>query len=134
MSFSDLPSFLAALESRGDLARVAEPVDPVLEATALARRVQAGNGPALLIEQPTGSRVPLLLNLFGHRRRIEAVLSRRPVTSLRELGGLLARLNQPRVPRTLPATTGPGTCWPKARTSIWTCCRSSNAGPRMPAG
>jgi len=102
MSFSDLTSFLAALEARGDLARVAEPVDPVLEATALARRVQAGNGPALLIEQPTGSRVPLLLNLFGHRRRIEAVLGRRPVTSLRELGGLLARLNQPRVPRTLP--------------------------------
>lgn len=101
MPFQDLDSFIEALEKRGDLARVSEPVDPVLEATALARRVQARNGPALLLENPVGSRVPLLLNLFGHRRRIESVLADRPVSSLTELGELLARLHQPRLPRSL---------------------------------
>ncbi|MDT8448939.1 MAG: UbiD family decarboxylase [Wenzhouxiangellaceae bacterium] len=101
MPFSNLNTFLDALESRGDLARVPDPVDPVLEATALARRVQAGNGPALLLENPVGSRTPLLLNLFGHRRRIEAVLADRPVTSLTELGELLARLHHPKLPRGL---------------------------------
>ena len=104
MSFNDLAAFVDSLEKRGDLARVSEPVDPVLEATALARRVQAGNGPALLLENPTCSRVPLLLNLFGHRRRIEHVLAGRPVSSLSELGELLAKLHQPRLPRSLGAS------------------------------
>jgi len=101
MPFQDLDSFIQSLERHGDLARISESVDPVLEATALARRVQARNGPALLLETPVGSRVPLLLNLFGHRRRIERVLADRPVASLTELGELLARLHQPRLPRSL---------------------------------
>ncbi|MFU8832187.1 MAG: UbiD family decarboxylase domain-containing protein, partial [Wenzhouxiangella sp.] len=101
MPYSDLNSFLTALERTGELARVAEPVDPVLEATALARQVQAGSGPALLLENPVGGRMPLLLNLFGHRRRIEAVLAGRALSSLDELGRLLARLHQPRLPGSL---------------------------------
>jgi len=101
MPYSDLNSFLDALERKGELLRVTEPVDPVLEATALARRVQASAGPALLLEKPVGSSIPLLCNLFGHRRRIEAVLSDRPLTSLSELGSLLARLHQPRLPRSM---------------------------------
>ncbi|MEX2498069.1 MAG: UbiD family decarboxylase [Wenzhouxiangellaceae bacterium] len=101
MPYSDLKSFLDALERKGDLLRVAEPVDPVLEATALARKVQAREGPALLLENPVGSDIALLCNLFGHRRRIEAVLSNRPLTSLSELGSLLARLHQPRLPRSM---------------------------------
>lgn len=111
MSFHDLGSFLEALEKRGDLARVSGPVDPVLEATALARQVQARGGPALLLENPVGSQVPLLLNLFGHRRRIECVLADRPVASLSELGALLAKLHQPKLPRSLTESL----CdWPRA--------------------
>ncbi len=98
----DLPSFLDRLERRGDLLRVRDPIDPDLEATALARSMQAREGPALLFEHPVGSRIPLLLNLFGHRRRIEAVLGDRPVQSLAELGKLLAGLQHPRLPRNLP--------------------------------
>jgi 4-hydroxy-3-polyprenylbenzoate decarboxylase len=101
MPYRDLREFLAVLERRGDLATVDEAVDPVLEATALARQVQARAGPAVLLGHPVGSQVPLLLNLFGHRRRIEAVLGERPVQSLRELGELLARLQHPRLPRGL---------------------------------
>lgn len=103
MPYHDLRTFLATLEQDGDLARVSEKVDPVLEATALARYAQAEEGPALLMDNAAGSDHPLLLNLFGHRRRIQAVLGQRPVTSLEELGELLARLQQPRLPRSLKA-------------------------------
>ncbi len=101
MPFHDLRSFLRALEGRGSLVRVADPVDPVLEATALAQKVQAADGPALLLENAIGSAHPLLLNLFGHRSRIEAVLGDRPVRGFAELGELLARLQQPRLPRSI---------------------------------
>jgi 4-hydroxy-3-polyprenylbenzoate decarboxylase len=101
MPFQDLRRFLDALASAGDLARVSEPVDPLLEATALARHAQAEEGPALMLERAVGSDHPLLLNLFGHRRRIEAVFADRPLQGIGELGALLARLQQPRLPRSL---------------------------------
>ena len=41
---------------------------------------------------------PLLGNLFGHRKRIEAALAGRPLSSLRELGELLAAVKEPRWP------------------------------------
>lgn len=97
----NLRQFLARLQKSGDLVAVEAGVDPVLEATALARQVQARQGPAILINQPTGSDHRLLMNLFGHRRRIEAVFKHRPLSDLRELGQLLARLQQPRLPRSL---------------------------------
>lgn len=103
MTFSSLREFLDALSMRDDLARIDEPVDPVLEATELACQVQAGSGPALLLTAACGSAHPLLLNLFGHRRRIEAVFSKRPISGLKELGQLLSRLQQPRVPGGLRA-------------------------------
>lgn len=110
MPYHDPRTFIDALERHGDLTRVAEPVDPVLEATALARHAQAEGGPALLMENAAGSDHPLLLNLFGHRRRIEAVLGDRPVRGFAELGELLARLQQPRLPRSLKSALSD---WPE---------------------
>ncbi|NTV03521.1 hypothetical protein HGA89_01210, partial [bacterium] len=47
----NLKAFIALLEEAGDLVRVREPVDPVLEAGEIADRfVKAGEGPALLFE------------------------------------------------------------------------------------
>lgn len=97
----DLRGFLAQLTARGDLRRVAEPVDPHLETTALSLHALKQQGPALLIEQPIGSRHAFLGNLFGHRRRIEAALAGRPLSSLRELGELLAAIKEPRWPSSL---------------------------------
>ncbi len=48
MPTHDLRSFLAQLEHTGDLRRIAEPVSPHLEMTALADRVLRAGGPALL--------------------------------------------------------------------------------------
>ncbi|HET6434849.1 MAG TPA: UbiD family decarboxylase, partial [Xanthomonadaceae bacterium] len=78
--------------------RVAAPVSPDLESTALCLRSLRGNGPALLMERPTTGRHAFLGNLFGHRDRIEAALAGRPLASLRELGELLAAIKEPRWP------------------------------------
>ena len=101
MSDHDLRGFLHRLQARGDLLRVSDPISPELESTALCMRALRDDGPALLMEYPTGSRHPLLGNLFGARRRIEAVLKDRPLSSLHELGELLAALKEPRWPGNL---------------------------------
>ena len=53
--FHDLNSFIAALDSRRELARVTEPVDPHLEIAAVVDQAskQPKGGPGLLFEQPT---------------------------------------------------------------------------------
>ena len=101
MGFHDLRGFLARLESTGQLRRIAETVDPVLESTAFCLRVQRAQGPALLFEKAGDSAHTLLGNLFGHRTRIEAALAGRPMSSLRELGELLAAIKEPRWPGSL---------------------------------
>ncbi len=101
MSFHDLRGFLAHLERAGQLTRLAAPIDPDLETTSLCLRLQKAGGPALLAEHPVGAAHPFLGNLFGHRARIEAALAGRPLTSLRELGELLAALKEPRWPSSL---------------------------------
>lgn len=106
MAYHDLRSFLARLEREGKLVRVHAPIDPDLESTALCAHVLREDGPALLMQQPTGAdgtRSPhaLLGNLFGHRSRIEAALGGRPLASLRELGQLLASIKEPRWPSSL---------------------------------
>jgi 4-hydroxy-3-polyprenylbenzoate decarboxylase len=110
MSYHDLRTFIARLEQDGRLLRVAAPVDPKLESTALCLRALRENGPALLMEQPTGSRHALLGNLFGHRQRVEAALAGRPLASLRELGQLLAAIKEPRWPSSLKQAL---TSWPE---------------------
>ncbi len=103
MAYADLRQYLRSLEHDGQLKRIAEPVDPELESTSFCLRTLKANGPALLFEQPRGSQIPLLGNLFGSRARIEAALAGRPLTSLNELGELLAALKEPRWPATLRA-------------------------------
>src|SRR3546814_18498367 len=98
MAFHDLRSFIARLERTGGLQRFREAVDPELESTALCLHALRQQGPALLMHQPCGSQHPLLGNLFGHRDRIEAAISGRPLASLRELGALLAAIKEPRWP------------------------------------
>ncbi|MCE5232233.1 MAG: UbiD family decarboxylase [Mizugakiibacter sp.] len=106
MSYHDLRDFLQALESRGQLKRVAVPVDTRHELTAFCQRVQMRGGPALLFERAGGSRLPFLGNLFGSVERIEMAVGGRPLASLRELGELLAALKEPRWPGSLREALG----------------------------
>jgi len=77
--FPTTRSFLSFLEKKGQLARVRVPVDPVLEITEIASRVMERGGPALLFENPVGSRFPVAINMFGTRERLRwAIGDREP--------------------------------------------------------
>lgn len=90
MPYTDLPSFLSALEKAGELKRIKVEVDPHLEITEIVTRVCKEEGPALLFERVKGSPYPLAINVLGSARRIELALGMTP----RALGERLAQAAQ----------------------------------------
>ncbi|MFL6414930.1 MAG: menaquinone biosynthesis decarboxylase [Bryobacteraceae bacterium] len=82
MAYNDLRAFIRGLEKQGELKRVSLEVDPYLEITEFADRAVKNGGPALLFENPKGSKVPLLINAFASMRRMELALG---VSSLDEV-------------------------------------------------
>ncbi|QIL72001.1 4-hydroxy-3-polyprenylbenzoate decarboxylase [Diaphorobacter sp. HDW4B] len=99
MHYSDLRDFLAQLESGGELKRIAQPVSPHLEMTALSDRVLRASGPALLFENPSGHHMPVLTNLFGTPERVCRALGVGDLQEVRALGETLASLKEPTPPR-----------------------------------
>src|SRR5262245_15824835 len=95
MSFGDLHDFLAHLERRHLLKRVRVEVDPVLEVSEIAQRVVLEQGPAILLERPKGSAVPLLMTLFGTGERVREALGQAPEEIGRDLLAAVERLNPP---------------------------------------
>lgn len=115
MKYRDLREFVAGLERIGELRRVAEPVSPRLEMTALADQILRAGGPALLFEQPTGYRVPVLANLFGTPRRVALGMGAADLAELRDVGRLLAALKEPEPPKSLKEA---GKLWDMAK-AVW---------------
>ncbi|MDO8586591.1 MAG: UbiD family decarboxylase, partial [Armatimonadota bacterium] len=72
--YKDLRDFIARLEREGELKRITQPVDPVLEITEIADRVVKSAGPALLFEKPVGSEIPVLINAMGSDKRMAMAL------------------------------------------------------------
>jgi len=101
VAYRDLREFVAQLEARGELRRIAVPVSPRLEMTEIADRVLRAGGPALLFEKPTGYDMPVLANLFGSVPRIAAAMGAKDAAELREVGRLLAHLKEPDPPQGL---------------------------------
>ncbi len=111
MAYRDLRDFIGQLETRGELRRIAVPVDPRLEMTALCDRVLRAGGPALLFEQPKGGHsgpdgrtIPVLANLFGTPERVARAMGVTHDdwrTALRDIGRLLAFLKEPEPPKGL---------------------------------
>jgi 4-hydroxy-3-polyprenylbenzoate decarboxylase len=99
MKFKNLREFIAHLEKLGELRRIPVPVDPRLEITEICQRTLRAQGPALLFENPKGSDIPLLGNLFGSTRRVALAMGRESVEELREVGRQLAFLKEPQLPR-----------------------------------
>ena len=117
MPYTDLRDFIDKLENEGELERVSLEVDPVLEITEFADRAVKRGGPALLFENPKGSRIPVLINAFASARRMELALE---VSSIEEVAhrisgfleiekpeGLLAKLKM------LPKLAELGSFFPK---------------------
>ncbi len=107
MRYKDLRDFIAQLESRGELKRIAHPVDTHLEMTEIADRVLRAGGPALLFEnahtQGRSCAIPVLANLFGTPQRVAYGMGEDGdwKTTLREVGKLLAFLKEPEPPKGL---------------------------------
>ena len=99
MQLTDLRSFVQHLEQQGELKRISEEVDPHLEMTEIADRVLRAGGPALLFENPKGSKVPVLANLFGTPQRVALGMGQSSVEHLREVGQVLAYLKEPDPPK-----------------------------------
>ncbi|AMO24847.1 UbiD family decarboxylase [Ramlibacter solisilvae] len=99
MPYRDLRDFIGQLERAGDLRRITQTVSPHLEMTAVADRVLRVGGPALLFENPTGHRMPVLANLFGTPRRVALAMGIDDLRSVRAFGELLARLKEPAPPQ-----------------------------------
>ncbi len=115
--YTDLTSFVEALERAGELSRIREPVDPVLAIAKLAdaesksrcpnlgsqssQRTDPSNagfgGKALLIENPIGSSFPVLINAFGSYSRIEMALG----GGLEETGEKIGAMVKPEPPRSI---------------------------------
>ncbi len=101
VKYRDLRAFLNYLEEKGDLRRIRVPVDPVLEMTEISDRVLRADGPALIFENPKGSDIPVLTNLFGSTRRVAAAMGCDDISQLKEVGQLLAFLKEPEPPASL---------------------------------
>ena len=92
MKYKDLRDFIADLERRGELKRISTPIDPRLEMTEICDRVLRAGGPALLFENPQGSKIPLLANLFGTEQRVALGMGQENVSAMRGVSALLVYL------------------------------------------
>jgi 4-hydroxy-3-polyprenylbenzoate decarboxylase len=95
MAWDGMGAFVRALEQRGELLRVRKRVDVRLEIAAVADRVMKAGGPALLFEDASGSRFPLLINAFGSRSRMSWALG---VADLEEQARAIEELVHTRAP------------------------------------
>jgi len=95
--YQDLNDFLADLDTRRLLARIAEPVSPDLEIAAVTNRAckSPDGGPALLFEHPTGFSMPVASNLYGSVERMCLALG---VETLDDLANRIDELMTPKVP------------------------------------
>jgi 4-hydroxy-3-polyprenylbenzoate decarboxylase len=110
MQFQDLRSFLNFLEDKGQLVRIREEVDAVLEITEITDRTTKGGGPALLFENVRGSAMPVAINVYGSQQRmawalgathmdavverIQGLIKTAPPTSFRDKLSMLPKLKQ----------------------------------------
>jgi len=95
MAYESLRQFIERLEAEGELARVTERVDPVLEITEITDRVSKAGGPGLLFENVVGSDMPVAINLLGSQRRMAMALG---VDDVSRIADRIAELVKPEIP------------------------------------
>lgn len=70
----DLRTFLDQLRTEGELIDIAEPVSLDYEVGAICRQLSDADGPAAVLRNVGGSRAPLVVNVYGTRRRVAMAL------------------------------------------------------------
>ncbi len=76
----DLRSYLELVETEDDLVRIAGPVDPRYEVSALVAKLarERQRRPVLLLENVKGSALPVVTNLHASRRRMALAMNTEP--------------------------------------------------------
>ena len=103
MAYKDLREWMAAMEQAGELKRVREEVDPILEITEITDRASKSGkrggragGPALLFERVKGyPGARVLMNQFGSESRMKLALG---VDELDEVAGRIRALLEMKSP------------------------------------
>ncbi len=90
--YGSLHEFVEKLDAAGELKRIRNMVDPILEITTIADQEMKSpdGGKALLFENCRGAKFPLLINAYGSHRRMALALGVSDVESIaQELHGIL---------------------------------------------
>ena len=98
MTNNDINHFIQRLEMAGELIRIKEFVNPLLEIAEIADRVSKmpGGGKALLFEN-TGTNFPVLINAFGSEKRINLALGTENLDQVgNELESLFKKVSGPK--------------------------------------
>jgi 4-hydroxy-3-polyprenylbenzoate decarboxylase len=98
VAYDDLREWIKKLDKKGELKRVREEVDPILEMAEIADRAakMPAGGPALLFENVKGyPGAQVLMNQFGSERRMKLALE---VDSLDEIAVRIEELMHPKSP------------------------------------
>jgi 4-hydroxy-3-polyprenylbenzoate decarboxylase len=103
LAYDDLRAWIKALDKAGELKRIHEPVDPVLEISEITDRVSKrgvpAGGSALLFENVKGyPGSQVLMNQFGSERRMKMALE---VNSLDDVAGRIKELLELKSPEGL---------------------------------
>jgi len=75
MSFRDLRDFIDKLDKEGELIRIKEELDPKFEISAVLKEVSNRDGPAVLIENVKGKKIPVAGNLLASRKRLAIAMN-----------------------------------------------------------
>ncbi len=118
LAYDDLRTWIKALDKAGELKRIQEAVDPILEIAEITDRVSKRGGPALLFENVKGyPGARVLMNQFGSERRMKLSLG---VDSLDDIAGRIEDLLHLKSPegllgklKMLPVLAGVGRFFPK---------------------
>ena len=84
MAYSGIREFQKALEKKGELIRISQFVNPIVEMTEIADRMsKSGNGGKALLFENNGTQFPVLINMFGSNKRMSMSLG---VENINDIG------------------------------------------------
>ena len=74
MHYANLRDFISELKKRGEIIQIREPISSELEITEIADRMVKKGGPALYFEQVIGKDFPVVIGLYGSKKRMALAL------------------------------------------------------------
>ena len=118
MAYRNTQHWIKTLEEAGELVRIKEYVNPLLEIAEITDRVSKQGGPALLFEN-NGTGFPLLINSMGTEKRMAMALGVRQLDEIgMQMEALFKQLSSPKENlidklKLLPALNSIGSWMPK---------------------